>query len=454
MSTPRIAVAVLSIAGLLAAALPQELDRPWAEILGPSRATLPKTQAEVTWRTDFAASLAEARAANRPLFVTLRCLPCKQCLSFDQAVLEGGPDLDPLLAQFITVRLTSANDLDLRVFGLDGWQDLDLSWWGYLLSPDARVYAIFGGKDEKSDASRISPRALANTLRRVLEHHYDPRRAAWDVDGPAPELAGAAPTPKTLPGFASWSKHGGESLAKDGCLHCHQVAEILRQPAIDAKQLDKTRDLDVWPLPENVGLALDRDDGLLVTEVVRDGVASRAGVKSGDRLAAAGDRKLFGQADLRGVLHRGPQRAGTLELRWRRGGELMHAELALADGWRKTSLGWRMSISQGNFGATPGFAWPHAAKPDVRRKLAVPAGSMAIAPWFGDRDDWPAQRAGLRSDDVIVAVGGKSPDVAQREFLTWFRMQYEPGDEIALSLRDSRGREREIRYRAPLLGEH
>ena len=34
----------------------------------------------------------------------------------------------------------------------------------------------------------------------------------------------------------------------------------------------------------------------------------------------------------------------------------------------------------------------------------------------------------LRGDDVILAVRGESPDVAQRYFLTWLRLRYEPGD--------------------------
>ncbi len=443
---------LVSTLALVAFANPPPGDPPWNEILGPSRAVWPEPQIEVVWRADFGAALREARASNRPLFVTLRCLPCSQCQSFDQAVLEGGPELDPLLAQFVTVRLTSVRELDLRVFPVEGWQDLDLSWWGWFLSPRAEIYGVFGGKDEQSDTSRISPRALANALRRVLEHHYDPRRDSWSIDGPAPEPGGEASTPTQLAGFASWSKRGGLMLEKDGCMHCHQVAEILRQPALDAKTLDPARDLDVWPLPENVGLVLDRDDGLLVTEVAPDGPAERVSMRAGDRLAAAGERKLFGQADFRAVLQRGPRGGGAIDLRWWRGDELMSASLELGDGWRKTVLGWRMSISQGNIGAVPGFAWPLACPPDLRRERGIAAGSMAVQPYFGERDDWPARRAGLREDDVIVAVGGESPDVAQRYFLTWFRLRYEPGDEIVLTVRGASGRDREVRYRAPAPG--
>src|SRR4051794_30187461 len=121
---------------------------PWPAILGPSEGTIPPAPAfQVTWRGDLPVALNEARAKQLPLFVTLRCLPCKQCAEFDKEVLDGGSDLDPLLAQFVTVRLTNAAAIDLRIFPIEGFQDLDLSWWGWFLSPDAQVYAVFGGKD-------------------------------------------------------------------------------------------------------------------------------------------------------------------------------------------------------------------------------------------------------------------------------------------------------------------
>src|SRR5437868_1622670 len=87
----------------------------WPEILGPSQGQIPPPREFVTWRADLLRAMKDAQAENRPLFVTLRCLPCKQCAAFDKDVLEGGPELDPLLRQFITVRLTSAKDIDLRI---------------------------------------------------------------------------------------------------------------------------------------------------------------------------------------------------------------------------------------------------------------------------------------------------------------------------------------------------
>src|SRR5438105_1794327 len=234
---------------VMAALAPAASSADWSQIFQATPTTLPAPQERVVWRTDVPAALAEAKATNRPLFVTFRCLPCKQCSAFDKDVLEGGGELDPLLKQFITVRLISAKDIDFRIFPAEGWQDLDLSWWGYFLSPEGRIYGIFGGRDEVSDETRISKAALVNTLGRVLAHHYDSRRQQWDIDGPAPDLSGKPRLATDLAGWPSWSKGRvfDKRTQEAACLHCHQVVEILRQPAIDARTFDKVKDTQIWP---------------------------------------------------------------------------------------------------------------------------------------------------------------------------------------------------------------
>lgn len=431
------------IAGSSSAAEPAA----WHEILGRSESPrLPASLPAVRWRIDLNAAMEEARRENRPVFVTMRCLPCKQCSAFDKNVLEGGDELDPLLKQFITVRLVDAQQIDLRLLPVEGFQDLDLSWWGWLLSPQGQVYGVFGGRDHVSDETRMSVPALANTLRRVLAHHYDFRRGGWDVDGPVPELTGEAPMPKTLPGWESWYDKGHAEVKAQTCVHCHQVAEILRQPAVDLKQFDKRRDFDVWPLPENVGLTLDRDDGLRVSAVEAGSAADKAGIKPGDSLGAAGGRRLFGQADFRGVLHRGPRAAGSIDIWWTRGGDVMTGMLGVADGWRKTVLDWRMSVSQGNVGGYPSF-FPLTVNAAKRKQRNVPAGTMAVEPYLGPKPAGPAFDAGLRGDDVVTAVGGENPDVAGRGFLVWFKMRYDQGEDVTITLRDPQGQERNVSYR-------
>ncbi len=449
-SIPALAIVLLSSALLAQAAAVSNSRRAlWGEILGPAQGTVPPPpEFKVAWRTDLQSALAEAKAKQRPLFVTLRCLPCKQCAEFDKEVLDGGSELDPLLAQFITVRLTNAAAIDLRIFPVEGYQDLDLSWWGWFLSPEAQVYAIFGGKDHVSEKTRISKAALIATAWRVLKHHYDPRRKDWNIDGPAPDLKGEVVSLAKLPGWTSWD--GKRSTReRQGCVHCHEVNDILRQPAIDAHTFDKKRDVNVWPLPENIGIELDRDHGLRVKSVQSNSPAANAGIQTGDELGAAGGRKLFGQADLRGALQRGPREAGQLELVWSHDGKVNSGELALTNGWRKTILDWRMSISQGNIGGYPGF-FPLAINAARRQQLKIPSDGMALEPYMGRNTNNPPYKAGIRGRDVVTAVNQQSPNVAGRAFLVWFRQQYDPGDEVTMTIRNDKGESRDVTYRLPI----
>lgn len=415
----------------------------WEEILGPPRGEIPPPPpGKLEWLNGTKKALETAQRENRPVFVTFRCLPCKQCADFDRDVLDGGELLSPLLKRFVCVRLTNAEHIDTRIFPAEGFQDLDLSWWAYFLSPNGELYGIFGGRDDVSESTRISELALVRALERVLAHHHDPRRASWGIDGQVPDLSGKYPAPWDLPGWKSWEK-GRE--AESGCLHCHELVEVMRQPAIDAKTFDMARDLELWPLPENVGLELERDHGLFVKEVKADSPAVRLGLRAGDVLGAAGGRRLFGQTDFRGVLHRGPRGSGVIPIVWRRGEELLRGDLQVALGWRRTLLDWRMSVSQGNIGASPGF-FPNAAGDGDRKRLGIPAGKMAVRPFLGDKKGI-AWNGGVRPGYVITSVDGESPDKTGRAFLVWFRLRHHPGDEIVLTALDEAGEKKVLKYK-------
>lgn len=445
----------------------QAADKAWDQILNPQPPKLPppRTALQTTvelpthrqamaktaiqWETDMQAALKIAQKENRPIFVTFRCLPCKSCSEFDKTVLEGGPDLNPLFLQFVTVRLTSTNDVDHRILPMAQFQDMDVSWWSWFLSPEGKVYGVFGGRDASGDQTRTSKQALIKTMNRVLAHHYDPRRPQWDVDGPAPQTEGKPASTVGMPGFANWLKirRNNEQFTKQNCVHCHQAREILWQGDVDAGTFDKNRDVWVWPFPENVGVTLDVNDGLLVKQVQEGSPAAKAGIKAGDALGAAGDRALFSQADFRGVLHRAPLTGATkLDVRWLRDGAVLSGALDLPDGWRKSDISWRASLAEGNVGAFAGF-WPQALPDPQRQRLEIPAGKLAIKPYIGQQKS-AAVRAGLKGDDVIVAVNGESPNISNRAFTVWFRMKFEPGQDVTLTVMNPKGEKRDIKFKA------
>ncbi len=416
----------ISAAGFAAAA---ETDV-WPEIVGPAQGEIPPpASGAVNWRTDFPAALGEAKSANRPLLVTWRCLPCKQCADFDKTVLGGTPQLTPLLQGFITVRMTDASMLDQRFFPYRGYQDLDLSWWAYFMSPEGRIYGIFGGKDHVSDATRISETALANSLRRVLAHHHDPRRESWNIDGPAPNLTAPVAGPRENPAFSRFTD-SKPWFAKQTCLHCHQVGDLENFAAMEDGTFDLNAFTQPWPLPENVGVVLDRDDGLRVTKVLAGSAAETAGIRPGDSLAMAQERKLFGQADFRGVLHRAPLGDAEIVVGWLRGGAYHTAPLRLREGWRQAENWWRKTVYEGVYG--PGFGFFPIKGPNHGK------GRMSFRPFMGPPDKrtqnpwWPL---GLRPNMEIVAVNGRNDDWNSRQLLAWFRLNHEPGDKVTLQVR-------------------
>lgn len=205
-------------------------------------------------------------------------------------------------------------------------------------------------------------------------------------------------------------------------------------------------------MPENVGLTLDRDHGLLVTSVEPNSPADKAGMKQGDILAAAGGRRLFSQADFRGVLHRGPRAAGEIETWWTRGSAIMPARLPVTDGWRKTILDWRMSVSQGIVGGDPGF-FPLALNKERRAKFNLAEDKMAVEPFMSPNPKSPAYEAGVRQNQAVIAVNGENPNLGGRAFLVWFIQRFDPGDRVKLTVIDGPNQTRDITYQLPQRGK-
>src|SRR5262245_14712065 len=89
-----------------------------------------KVEADGFWiYNDLAQGLTEARRKGWPLLVTLRCVPCEECVKLDEDLVHQDPRLRPLLEQFVRVRLVSTNGLDLSLFQFD----TDQSFAAFLL---------------------------------------------------------------------------------------------------------------------------------------------------------------------------------------------------------------------------------------------------------------------------------------------------------------------------------
>jgi serine protease Do len=108
-----------------------------------------------------------AKAADKPLFVVLRCIPCEACQEFDDDVARRDPIIRDLLDEYVCVRIVQANTLDLTHFQ----DDFDQSFAVFLMNPDLTLYGRFGTRSERPEYEDISLEGLRKAMAEGLRMH-------------------------------------------------------------------------------------------------------------------------------------------------------------------------------------------------------------------------------------------------------------------------------------------
>src|SRR5205823_5429329 len=74
---------------------------------------------------DLPGAIAQAKATNKPIFVTFRCVPCEKCKGFDAEVAKGSEGIKKLAQEkFVSLRQVEMKGVDLSQFQFD----YDLNW--------------------------------------------------------------------------------------------------------------------------------------------------------------------------------------------------------------------------------------------------------------------------------------------------------------------------------------
>src|SRR6267378_3866723 len=112
--------------------------------------------------------------------------------------------------------------------------------------------------------------------------------AALAAATPTPPAAGSRwlafatrwnrPSQRTVEQFAA-----ARRVKDNACIHCHEVLDFEHERL---SQLGQWRREDLWlyPLPENIGLTLDIDQGNRILRVDADSAAAACGSRAGDVL--------------------------------------------------------------------------------------------------------------------------------------------------------------------------
>src|SRR5262249_32294119 len=323
-----------------------------------------------------------------------------------------------LADRFVRVRLTRIDDLNLKLFEFD----YDLTFVVFFLNADEKVYARYGGRDGKGPDERQSLQGLRYTMQSVLAMHQ-----------------------RKVPDFAPREEETPKSIRQAvvgrgrGCMHCHEVREILND---ELKRTGKWEQARAWryPLPDNLGLFLEVNRGNVVEKVAPDSPAARAGLQTKAVLRQLNGVPIHSQADAQFALDRAPPK-GKITLTWERDGMAHTGELALVEGWRKTDITWRASM-QYLIPSLPVFGKDLTAA--EKKALGLAAEQLAFRQ--RDRVHSQARAAGIRAGDIILGIDDrKFENMDAGDLYQYVRQGYLAGDHIIINvLRDGK------RLRLPL----
>jgi hypothetical protein len=291
--------------------------------------------------------------------------------------------------------------------------DYDLTWMGFFLSPEKKVLGRYGSRDAESAEGRVSLKGLGRAMNAALAAHRAGEKRPLPRQITADQTVEDYPATKRLPAKA--------------CVHCHQVYEF-RRDWLRSKSSWSKDDLWVYPLPENVGLTLDVDLGNVITKVAAGSPASRLGLRPADEIVRVGELPVASLADFQWGLHHGPKK-GSIAITWRRAGEEKSGALDLPEGWKETDLSWRWSLR-----SLDPPSWVHGDDLTAEERKALGLGEKQLAFRQGPFVPALAEQAGIRQNDVIIAIDGKSPEMTVRQLAAYVRLNYQIGDRITYSV--------------------
>ena len=369
----------------------------------------------------------EARKENKPIFVTFRCVPCKSCAAFDATVAQGNELIEKLAREkFISIRQVEMKGVDLSQFEFD----YDLNWAAMFINADGTVYARYGTQSAEGPDAYNSIAGLEATMRRVLELHknYPANKA---------ELAGKRGKDKSyrtaleMPGLEN-KEQRKEATTRSNCIHCHNIHDAQNLHAQATGTF--TRDM-LWryPLPDNLGLIIDADDGRRVKRVLPDSLAARAGIQTGEDITHIDGQAVTSIADMQWALHHRPNTETEVKVTASKTG--VHT-LKLDAGWKESDISWRGSI----WSVEPKLrVWAPELTAAERRDRGLPAEKTALlVKWInvGTPAGKSAREAGLQEGDVIVGLAGKPlGDWTTAQFNVHIKLNYKVGDMLPVTVR-------------------
>jgi len=377
---------------------------------------------------DFQKAVTEAKRTGKPIFVTFRCVPCKDCKAFDAEVAKGNKVIRELTEKhFISLRQVEMKGVDLSLFQFD----YDLNWAAIFMNADGTIYSRYGTQSEAGADAYNSVESLEKTMRRVLTLHAN-------ATNYKKYLAGKRGKPKPyksameMPGLEKKEEYR-KTTQVNNCIHCHNIHDAENHQLHLEGRMTNDK-LWRYPLPNNIGLEIDPKDGLKISRVIKGSPAETSGLRAGQSIAYMNDQLILSIADIQWVLHHLPNTTTQIRIRpWNSGRDHI---LTTRIGWKRTDISWRGSL----WNLHPRLrVYMPPAKPNELKKLNLPAGHHALkVQWINNAsaEGQAALKAGLKLNDFIIAMAGKpfGKAIDHDNFNAQVKLNYKSGQKLPLTL--------------------
>ena len=190
-----------------------------------------------------------------------------------------------LLSQYVCVRITRMDDVDIALFERD-WNN---TLYYFLMNADEQIYMRYGGRDAEKSMTYLDLNSLELALEKGSSSTADIRRVNSRRRS-APSRCFRAQIPPLVE----------RTFARNQCVECHLIGDFNLIIESRPEALNKLTDMYRWPDIRAIGIELDVPKGLIVKEA-KDAVQA-AGMKPGDRIAALNGTPVWTFGDLQYLL--------------------------------------------------------------------------------------------------------------------------------------------------------
>ena len=236
-------------------------------------------------------------------------------------------------------------------------------------------------------------------------------------------------TAREMPGLENKERFVGQTTRKN-CIHCHNIHDAENNQYSKAGTLLSDK---IWryPLPENIGLAVDGNDGRRIKKVLAGTPAVASGLSTGESITHLNGQAITSIADIQWVLHQLPYDTRSVQVT---GDKVGTRTLKLGSDWKKTDISWRGSI----WSVSPRLrVWTPQATAAEIRKLGLDGERSALKVKWINRNSpggRSAYASGLREGDYVVRLAGRPIQMTATEFNVHLKLNYKVGERLPLTV--------------------